>query len=173
MTKIKAVLDQETWVEVDVPDEFQAIVASLFYSEPLISEALNETQVEMTRSYGEVGTSNDGSLVIDNEAQNAAQKLVRMNSTEVSLQNSVQKKSTPSTEPTESNKAMTATSSAQRNNHKVKERGKSTSQTLSCGGVGYHMVNWLVFFFYLFISVFLRAVFCEFINNIFFISFKS
>ncbi|KAL9403334.1 hypothetical protein Peur_000306 [Populus x canadensis] len=141
MTKIKAVLDQETWVEVDVPDEFQAIVASLFYSEPLISEALNETQVEMTRSYGEVGTSNDGSLVIDNEAQNAAQKLVRMNSTEVSLQNSVQKKSTPSTEPTESNKVMTATSSAQRNNHKVKERGKSTSQTLSCGGVGYHMVN--------------------------------
>jgi vacuolar protein sorting-associated protein 54 len=173
MTKIKAVLDQETWVEVDVPDEFQAIVASLFYSEPLISEALNDTQVEMTTSCGEVGTSNDGSLVIDNEAQNAAQKLVRMNSTEVSLQNSVQKKSTPSTEPTESNKAMTATSSAQRNNHKVKERGKSTSQTLSCGGVGYHMVNWLVFFFYLFISVFLRAVFCEFINNIFFISFKS
>uniref|UniRef100_A0A3N7ENJ7 Vacuolar protein sorting-associated protein 54 C-terminal domain-containing protein n=1 Tax=Populus trichocarpa TaxID=3694 RepID=A0A3N7ENJ7_POPTR len=141
MTKIKAVLDQETWVEVDVPDEFQAIVASLFYSEPLISEALNDTQVEMTTSYGEVGTSNDGSFVIDNEAQNAAQKLVRMNSTEVSLQNSVQKKSTPSTEPTESNKVMTATSSAQHNNHKVKERGKSTSQTLSCGGVGYHMVN--------------------------------
>ncbi|KAL3612719.1 hypothetical protein D5086_003739 [Populus alba] len=141
MTKIKAVLDQETWVEVDVPDEFQAIVASLFYSEPLISEALNDTQGEMTTSYGEVGTSNDGSLVIDNEAQNVAQKLVRMNSTEVSLQNSVQKKSTSSTEPTESNKVMTATSSAQRNNHKVKERGKSTSQTLSCGGVGYHMVN--------------------------------
>jgi vacuolar protein sorting-associated protein 54 len=173
MTKIKAVLDQETWVEVDVPDEFQAIVASLFYSEPLISEALNDTQVEMTTSYGEVGTSNDGSLVIDNEAQNAAQKLVRMNSTEVSLQNSVQKKSTPSTEPTESNKVMTATSSAQRNNHKVKERGKSTSQTLSCGGVGYHMVNWLVFFLYLFISFFFHVVFCEFVNNIFFISFKS
>ncbi|KAK9064384.1 hypothetical protein SSX86_015766 [Deinandra increscens subsp. villosa] len=30
MTKLKAVLDQETWVEVDVPDEFQAVVDSLF-----------------------------------------------------------------------------------------------------------------------------------------------
>ncbi|KAL6841038.1 hypothetical protein ACP4OV_029007 [Aristida adscensionis] len=29
MTKIKAVLDQETWVAVDVPEEFQAIVLSL------------------------------------------------------------------------------------------------------------------------------------------------
>ncbi|XP_020247722.1 vacuolar protein sorting-associated protein 54, chloroplastic [Asparagus officinalis] len=29
MAKIKAVLDQETWVSVDVPDEFQAILSSL------------------------------------------------------------------------------------------------------------------------------------------------
>ncbi|KAJ6417462.1 hypothetical protein OIU84_003226 [Salix udensis] len=79
MTKIKAVLDQEMWVEVDVPEEFQAIVASLFYS-----ERLNDTQ-------------------------------------DISLENSVQKKSTPSTESTESNKVIAATSSAQ--------------------SVGYHMVN--------------------------------
>ncbi|KAJ6770757.1 VACUOLAR PROTEIN SORTING-ASSOCIATED PROTEIN 54 CHLOROPLASTIC [Salix purpurea] len=136
MTKIKAVLDQEMWVEVDVPEEFQAIVASLFYS-----ERLNDTQGDSTTSYGEVGTSNDGSLVIDAEAQNAEQELVKMNSTDISLENSVQKKSTPSTESTESNKVIAATSSAQSNNHNVKERGKSTSQTLFCGGVGYHMVN--------------------------------
>ncbi|KAJ6293412.1 hypothetical protein OIU78_025401 [Salix suchowensis] len=136
MTKIKAVLDQEMWVEVDVPEEFQAIVASLFYS-----ERLNDTQGDATTSYGEVGTSNDGSLVIDAEAQNAEQELVKMNSTDISLENSVQKKSTPSTESTESNKVIAATSSAQSNNHNVKERGKSTSQTLFCGGVGYHMVN--------------------------------
>ncbi|KAI3824685.1 hypothetical protein L1987_06154 [Smallanthus sonchifolius] len=30
MTKLKAVLDQDPWVEVDVPNEFQAIVDSLF-----------------------------------------------------------------------------------------------------------------------------------------------
>ncbi|KAG5235835.1 vacuolar protein sorting-associated protein [Salix suchowensis] len=122
MTKIKAVLDQEMWVEVDVPEEFQAIVASLFYS-----ERLNDTQGDATTSYGEVGTSND--------------ELVKMNSTDISLENSVQKKSTPSTESTESNKVIAATSSVQSHNHNVKERGKSTSQTLFCGGVGYHMVN--------------------------------
>ncbi|XP_061984383.1 vacuolar protein sorting-associated protein 54, chloroplastic-like isoform X1 [Populus nigra] len=138
MTKIRAVLDQEMWVEVDVPDEFQAIVASLFYSE---SVGLNDTQGDVTTRYGEVGTGNDGSLVIDAEAQNAEQELVQMNSTDISLENTVQKKSTPSTEATESNKVIAATSSAQSNNHNVKERGKSTSQTLSCGGVGYHMVN--------------------------------
>jgi len=33
MVKIKAVLDQETWVSVDVPDEFQAILSSLSSSE--------------------------------------------------------------------------------------------------------------------------------------------
>ncbi|CAI0546146.1 unnamed protein product [Linum tenue] len=35
MTKIKAVLDQETWVEVDVPDEFQSIITSVLSSETL------------------------------------------------------------------------------------------------------------------------------------------
>ncbi|POO03006.1 Vacuolar protein sorting-associated protein [Trema orientale] len=44
MTKIKAVLDQETWVEVDVPDEFQAILSSLFFSEALLSENLDDAQ---------------------------------------------------------------------------------------------------------------------------------
>ena len=49
MTKIRAVLDQETWVEVDVPDEFQAIVSSLFFSEVLISE--NPDDAEGSTSY--------------------------------------------------------------------------------------------------------------------------
>nr|KAJ0207688.1 hypothetical protein LSAT_V11C500254500 [Lactuca sativa] len=35
MTKLKAMLDQETWVEVDVPNEFQGIVDSLFSLESL------------------------------------------------------------------------------------------------------------------------------------------
>ena len=56
MTKIKAVLDQETWVEVDVPDEFQAIVTSLFSSEALISENSDDGQ-------GNKETSNESSSV--------------------------------------------------------------------------------------------------------------
>ncbi|GMH09097.1 hypothetical protein Nepgr_010937 [Nepenthes gracilis] len=51
MAKIKAVLDQETWVEVDVPDEFQAIVTSI------LSSDLHET-----------GTSDDGEAYEKNQA---------------------------------------------------------------------------------------------------------
>nr|GMD99638.1 vacuolar protein sorting-associated protein 54, chloroplastic [Ipomoea batatas] len=36
MTKMRAILDQENWAEIDVPDEFQAIVTSFFCSEKLL-----------------------------------------------------------------------------------------------------------------------------------------
>ncbi|XP_021678913.2 vacuolar protein sorting-associated protein 54, chloroplastic isoform X3 [Hevea brasiliensis] len=139
MTKIKAVLDQETWVEVDVPDEFQAIVASFFSSEALISGDLDDAQGIMTTRYGEEVTSNDGSILADNEAQNAQHPLGRRDSGEISLQNTVQVKYAPLAEATESNKVDVT--SAQSNNTNAKERGKLASQTLICGGVGYHMVN--------------------------------
>ncbi|CAI0393656.1 unnamed protein product [Linum tenue] len=45
MTKIKAVLDQETWVEVDVPDEFQGIITSVFSSETLIEKHAAQQQL--------------------------------------------------------------------------------------------------------------------------------
>ncbi|KAI8000309.1 hypothetical protein LOK49_LG09G02894 [Camellia lanceoleosa] len=50
MAKIKAVLDQETWVEVDVPDEFQAIVTSLFCSEPLTAGHTDDGQGNVANS---------------------------------------------------------------------------------------------------------------------------
>lgn len=168
MTKIKAVLDQETWVEVDVPDEFQAIVNSLFYSEPSISGDLNDTLGDGTTGYGEVVTNNDGSLMTDTEPRNAEQ-LVKMNSTEVPLQNSVEMKSALSAEANASNKVNVATTSAQSNSsNNAKERGKSTSQTLFCGDVGYHMLNWLVFFYFLsffFLAAFRCRIFLLFLQK--------
>uniref|UniRef100_A0A2C9W596 Vacuolar protein sorting-associated protein 54 C-terminal domain-containing protein n=1 Tax=Manihot esculenta TaxID=3983 RepID=A0A2C9W596_MANES len=139
MTKIKAVLDQETWVEVDVPDEFQAIVASFFSYEALISGDIDDAQGIMTKRYGEVVTNNDGSILADTEAQNAPHPLMRMDSGEISLQSTTQVKYAPVAEATESNRADVT--SAQSNNNNAKERGKGASQTLVCGGVGYHMVN--------------------------------
>ncbi|KAK4588787.1 hypothetical protein RGQ29_019695 [Quercus rubra] len=115
MAKIRAVLDQETWVEVDVPDEFQAIVISLCSSEALISENLDHVQNNVETNHGEVIAFNDGSLVED----------------------TVQGKPTPLAEAANKNKASLAHS----NDNKMKEHGKSTSQTLSYKGVGYHMVN--------------------------------
>ncbi|XP_065847801.1 vacuolar protein sorting-associated protein 54, chloroplastic isoform X2 [Euphorbia lathyris] len=135
MTKIKAVLDQETWVEIDVPDEFQVIVNSLS-CERLISGDVGYGQANMMNSYGEVVTSNDGSVVVGTEAQNSQEQLERMDSGEISLQNAV--KSASIAEATENNRANVKISSANAN---TKERGKPVSQTLICGSVGYHMVN--------------------------------
>ncbi|CAN1226101.1 Vacuolar protein sorting-associated protein 54, chloroplastic [Linum grandiflorum] len=108
MTKMKAVLDQETWVEVDVPDEFQGIITSLFSS---------ETPIET----------------------HAQQQLPRKDS--IDKLNSAQGQSHPLSESTGSNKTDTVASSAQGNNKTTKDRGKSASQKLFYGGIGYHMVN--------------------------------
>ncbi|KAJ0797445.1 putative vacuolar protein sorting-associated protein [Helianthus annuus] len=53
MTKLKAVLDQETWVEVDVPVEFQAIVDSLFSLEDDNSKSVANSYNEMVASSAE------------------------------------------------------------------------------------------------------------------------
>lgn len=128
MAKIRAVLDQETWVEVDVPDEFQAIVTSLFSSQLLISEDQDGGQVNVVESYSDVVASNHDSQV-DTGRQ----------AEELSKDNTSKKRRTPKTE--------SANTVAQINNSNVNERGKSASQTLSYNDVSYHMVNWLVSFF--------------------------
>ncbi|GMN25950.1 hypothetical protein TIFTF001_001130 [Ficus carica] len=140
MTKIKAVLDQETWVEVDVPDEFQAIVTSLFYPEALISENPDDVQGNVETSYNEVVTSDDSSLVIV-ESSISQSQIKQANSNEISSDITVKEKSAPVAEAVEKNKADVANSLAQNNNSNTKERGRSTSQTLSYKDVGYHMVN--------------------------------
>nr|KAJ0192337.1 hypothetical protein LSAT_V11C800443930 [Lactuca sativa] len=62
MTKLKAVLDQETWVEVDVPNEFQGIVDSLFSLESLgvgdsYDKRYNEQAVNNVKAKNEHGKS--------------------------------------------------------------------------------------------------------------------
>jgi len=59
MTKLKAVLDQEKWVEVDVPDEYRAIVISVFCSESLISGDLDNYSNGLAKGYNEVVPSNN------------------------------------------------------------------------------------------------------------------
>ncbi|KAL5805613.1 hypothetical protein ACOSQ4_028346 [Xanthoceras sorbifolium] len=139
MTKIKAVLDQETWVEVDVPNEFQAIVMSLFSSEALVSGSTDNVQGNMT-TYSEVVTSNDSTIIAPSGLQNSHHQIERTDSSEVISSNSAQVNS-PSAEANEKNKVDATSSSVQTNSSNMKDRGKSTSQTLSYDGVGYHMVN--------------------------------
>ncbi|XP_015875621.2 vacuolar protein sorting-associated protein 54, chloroplastic [Ziziphus jujuba] len=135
MAKIRAVLDQETWVEVDVPDEFQAIVTSLICSETSTSENPDDAQGNTATSYDEAITNDDSSLVGDNGLPDAQKQIKRVDSSEIPSDVTGNDKSRP-----EKNKSDVVNSLAQ-NDNSTKERGKSTSHTLLYKGVGYHMVN--------------------------------
>ncbi|KAJ4899882.1 hypothetical protein Rs2_13833 [Raphanus sativus] len=53
MTKLKAVLDQETWDEIDVPEEFQSIIKTRFLSMgPAVSSAVSSAQAKSTVKAG-------------------------------------------------------------------------------------------------------------------------
>ncbi|KAL6132444.1 hypothetical protein ACLB2K_064687 [Fragaria x ananassa] len=139
MTKIKAVLDQETWVEVDVPDEFQVIVTSLFCSEESVTENLDAIHSSSETNYTEVA-SNNSSDEMDTGPSITEMQIKRTDSTELSTDITGKSKST-SADGAGKNKADVTNSVAQNNHSNTKERGKSTSQTLSYKGVGFHMVN--------------------------------
>ncbi|KAI8001608.1 hypothetical protein LOK49_LG09G02573 [Camellia lanceoleosa] len=64
MAKIRGVLDQETWVEVHVAEEFQAIVSSLFCSEPITGHT-DDAQGNVATGYSVVVSSCDASLMAD------------------------------------------------------------------------------------------------------------
>ncbi|XP_048496751.1 vacuolar protein sorting-associated protein 54, chloroplastic isoform X2 [Beta vulgaris subsp. vulgaris] len=135
VAKIKAVLDQETWSEVDVPDEFQAIVASMLSSDSLLTEISGDDQ-------GSVVISNNGvSTVVDNiKVSTGEDHIERTNSNNVSDDASTQEKSQHLGEANDASKPD-AVASAHSKNSNTKDLRKSTSQTLICRGVGYHMVN--------------------------------
>lgn len=116
MAKLKAVLDQETWVEVDVPDEFQSIVASLV------------STGHLTTANSDEGASYNGEAIPSNNDSHTQQKTEETDSLGIY-------------ETNKSEKVSSLTSAAQNNHVNMKERGKSTSQTLVYRGVGYHMVN--------------------------------
>ncbi|CAK9167421.1 unnamed protein product [Ilex paraguariensis] len=140
MAKIKAVLDQETWVEVDVPDEFQAIITSLFCSEPPVTTD-REASGHNAAGNTEVVSSNNGSPVADTGLPISQHHIESTEAIEASPDGAALAKSSALSGPTDNNKADVTTSMAQSNSTNTKDRGKSSSQTISFSGVGYHMVN--------------------------------
>lgn len=141
MAKLKAVLDQESWVEVDVPDEFQAIIGSLFFCEALTSAGLDDAQDNVETIDRDMVLSNGMIPSFDGRLQNPQGLIERSNSLEVAKKNSSHMKSSSLDGVTDKNKIEVMTSAVQSNISNIKGREKLSSQTLSYKGVSYHMVN--------------------------------
>lgn len=139
MTKMRAILEQENWTEIDVPDEYQAIVTSLFSLESSTNGPKNESACDMATS------NSDASHVEEAKQSTLVQHTVQ---TEIGTSGEVAGQVNPSRSRGETinNNAEVEASVTQNNdsNVKDKERGRSSLRTLSYGGVGYHMVNWSV-----------------------------
>ncbi|KAI3681289.1 hypothetical protein L6452_36079 [Arctium lappa] len=121
MTKLRAVLDQETWVEVDVPNEFQAIVNSLFNSESLVAGDSDNHSKNIGESYNEV---------VSNSATPLPSAVVLS-----STQQQVTEQPSQSVDGLVDGTGQIINSTRTKNEH-----GKS-SHLISFRGVGYHMVN--------------------------------
>ncbi|KAK2991648.1 hypothetical protein RJ640_016324 [Escallonia rubra] len=137
MAKTKAILDQETWVEVDVPDEFQAIVTSLFCSEPLSTGMLDDSPSSTIACGSKVTSSNDASAITNSVVSSSKQHVEQTDFNEAPADSMAQVKLTSSSRPTNNGDVNAITLLPQANN---KDRGKTSSQMLFFNGVGYHMM---------------------------------
>ncbi|PIA43803.1 hypothetical protein AQUCO_01800091v1 [Aquilegia coerulea] len=142
MTKIKAVLDQETWVSVDVPEEFQAIVTSLS-SESLINGnqtvALDHTSISNTEV---LSADNDKPMV---DAGVAPSQHDEGNG---SIDNSVDSTSLIGSHSESTDEVLNSSPQNDRSNGKEqkkitnkKEKKRSASDTIMYRDVGYRMAN--------------------------------
>lgn len=145
MTKIRAILEQENWTEIDVPDEYQAIVTSLFGSESSITGPDNESADGLATRNSEVLLRNDGSLLEEAGQSALVQNDERTDSIGTSGDVAAHVSSSRLRGPVDNNHADPETSVAQSSDSNHKERGRTSLRTLSYKGIGYHMVNWLVF----------------------------
>nr|XP_016440247.1 PREDICTED: vacuolar protein sorting-associated protein 54, chloroplastic-like [Nicotiana tabacum] len=116
MARMRAILDQEKWAEIDVPEEFQAIVTSLFCSESETRELADEVSADIAPSSPETFLSSDGSPM----TESGLQKIAR------------------NTQHTDS---VPSDSTAQINETNSRERGRSSPKLIFFRGIGYHMVN--------------------------------
>lgn len=157
ITKISAVLDQETWVAIDVPDEFQAIVDSLILTE---AEVRNEKQISIQSSNLEnsnyfVQENINGQSSVADAQVSQAEKIVKQGdvaSSEMSVpgDRSRQLEALSQTVITEREMVKNAVSlagasddvgQAEIGGRGRKGREKSSVKILNVRGVGYHMVN--------------------------------
>ncbi|KAL2467433.1 Vacuolar protein sorting-associated protein [Abeliophyllum distichum] len=139
MAKMKALLDQENWTEIDVPDEFQTIVTSLSSSDSMTDGHRDESPGTYNNS--ETVSSSDDFPVADAGLSNSSQHIELPDSNGMSAGHAPNADSSRLSGASESGNADVGTSSTHSNNANTRERGKSSLRMLYFKGVGYHMVN--------------------------------
>ncbi|KAL0300519.1 UNVERIFIED_CONTAM: Vacuolar protein sorting-associated protein 54, chloroplastic, partial [Sesamum radiatum] len=140
MTKMRALLDQENWAEIDVPDEFQNIVTSLCSSVSVTNGESDAASDDAASNSKEVIPSNDGSSIAHAGLSNSLQTVEHSDSNGTVVDHIPNANSSRSSAATENSNADVSTSS-QGNSASSKERGKPALRMLHFRGVGYHMVN--------------------------------
>ncbi|XP_051134830.1 vacuolar protein sorting-associated protein 54, chloroplastic [Andrographis paniculata] len=138
MVKMRALLDQENWAEIDVPDEFQSIVNSLFSSELLVAGETDTSSDDTASGSSQVAPHGDGSLV-EPGSSNSSQPNEQSDSNGTYADHMPNADSLRSNAAAENSNSGVSTSSHASGS--MKERGKSTHKMLYFKGVGYHMVN--------------------------------
>ncbi|XP_073281495.1 vacuolar protein sorting-associated protein 54, chloroplastic-like [Primulina huaijiensis] len=137
MAKMRALLDQENWAEIDVPDEFQTIVTLFSCAEPEPSGNNGVTPGDLTSSSSDLVSSHDDASTMDAGPSNSSPHIEEPNSNGTYLDHM------PNTESSRLSGASNSdvSTSAHGNSTSIKERGKSCLRMLYFKGVGYHMVN--------------------------------
>ncbi|CAA2934422.1 vacuolar sorting-associated 54, chloroplastic isoform X1 [Olea europaea subsp. europaea] len=138
MAKMKALLDQENWTEIDVPDEFQTIVTSLSSSDSMSGGRRDEAP---RTSNSETVSSSDDFPVADAGLSNSSQHIELPHSNGMSTGHAPNTDSSYLSGASESGNSDVGTSSTHSDNANTRERGKASLRMLYFKGVGYHMVN--------------------------------
>ncbi|XP_047310439.1 vacuolar protein sorting-associated protein 54, chloroplastic-like isoform X2 [Impatiens glandulifera] len=135
MSKIRAVLDQEKWTEVEgIPHEFQVLASSLLSSEDI--EHTDDAEDNFTTSNGEVVTENGAPLRSDSGSLSSDQHSDQAESITVSSDGNPHVQSPPSRTTSGEIRTNVGISLPQKSSNIV-EQGK----TLQFKGLGYHLVN--------------------------------
>ncbi|KAL3632342.1 hypothetical protein CASFOL_025326 [Castilleja foliolosa] len=141
MTKLRALLDQENWAEIDVPDEFQSIVNTLYSSESVSAGGSNAVSDDTASISDEVVvSSSDGLSVVDAGLSTQSQQMLQPDSNGI-VDHIPNNDSSRLSATADSGGNSDVSTSSHVNNASVKDRGKSGLRMLYFRGVGYHMVN--------------------------------
>ncbi|XP_047306363.1 vacuolar protein sorting-associated protein 54, chloroplastic-like isoform X2 [Impatiens glandulifera] len=137
MSKIRAVLDQEKWTEVEgIPDEFQVLVNSLLSSEALDIEHSDDAEDSFATSNGEVVDVKGAPVRTASGSLSSDQHNDQAQSVSTSSDGCTQVQSPPSEAASGDIQTNAGMSSPQKSSITV-EQGKA----LSFKGLNYHLVN--------------------------------